>query len=89
MRICDCVSALEKSLESSKLGSKDHFDFCRPTGVVDRGAACYTKGTGFESRVRHGCKIVRPFIGGTGDGQSGASIIKWSLVLALVVGQGL
>ena len=32
---------------------------CRPAGVVDRGT---TKGTGFESRVRHGCKIVRPFI---------------------------
>ena len=28
----------------------------RPTGVVDRGADCCTKCTGFESRVRHGCK---------------------------------
>ena len=43
------------------------FIICRPTGVMDRGADCYTKGTGFESRVRHGCKTVRPFIGGNGD----------------------
>ena len=28
---------------------------CRLTGVVGRG----TKGTGFESRVRHGCQTVR------------------------------
>ena len=61
----------------------------RSAGVVDRGADCYTKGTGFESRVRHGCKTVRPFIGGNGDRLSGASIITWSLLLAFVVGQGL
>ena len=61
---------------------------CRQTGVVDSAADCYTKDTGFESRVRHGCKTVRPFIGGNGDRLSGAPIIKWSPVLSLVVGQG-
>ena len=61
----------------------------RPTGVVGRGAAWYIEGTGLESRVRHGCKTVRPFIRGNGDRLSGALIIKWSPVLALVVGQGL
>ena len=49
---------------------------CRPVDVVNREADCYTKGTGFESRVRHGCKTVSPFIGGNGDRLSGASIIK-------------
>ena len=39
----------------------------RPTGVVDKGADGYTKGPGFESRVRHGCETVRPFIGDDGD----------------------
>ena len=62
---------------------------CRPAGVVDSGVDCYTKGTGFESRIWHGCKIVRPFIGGNGDHLSGAPIIKWAPVLALVVRQGL
>ena len=32
----------------------------QPSGVVVRGAGCYTKGPGFESRVRHGCQTVRP-----------------------------
>ena len=50
---------------------------CQPTGLVDRGADCYTKGTGFESRVRHACKIVRQFIGGNDYSPSGATIIKW------------
>ena len=45
---------------------------CQPTGLVDRGADCYTKGSGLESRVRHGCKTVCPFIGGDGDCLSGA-----------------
>ena len=56
----------------------------RPTGVVGRGADCYTKGTGFEFRVRHGCKIVRPFTGGNGYRLSGAPLIKRSPLLALV-----
>ena len=56
---------------------------------MDWGADGYTKGTGFESRVRHGCQTVRPFIGGNGDRLSGAPIIKWSPLLALVIGQGL
>ena len=34
---------------------------------MDRGADCYRKGTGVESWVRHGCKIVRLFIGGNGE----------------------
>ena len=58
-----------------------------PTGAVDRGADCYTEGTRFESRIRHGCKTVHPFIGG--DRLSSASIIEWSPLLALVVDQGL
>ena len=57
----------------------------RPTGVVDRGADSYTKGTGFESWIRHGCKTVRRFIGSNGDRLSGASLIKWSPIPALVV----
>ena len=57
----------------------------RPTGVVDRGADCYTKGTGFESRVRHGYKTVCPFIGGKGDHLTGDPLIKWSPRLALIV----
>ena len=44
--------------------------------VVDRGAECYTNSTRFESRVRNGCKIVRPFLGDNGDRLSSASIIK-------------
>ena len=58
---------------------------CRPIGVADRDADCYTEGTEFESRVRHGCKTVRPFIGDNGEYLAGASIIEWSPVLALVV----
>ena len=34
--------------------------FGRPSDVVVRRAGCYTKGPGFESRVRHGCQTVRP-----------------------------
>ena len=30
-----------------------------PSGVVVRGADSYTKDPGFESRVKHGCQIVR------------------------------
>ena len=59
----------------------------RPTSVVDSGADCYTKGTGFESRISHGCKTVPPFIGAKVTAYSGASIIKWSPHLTLVVGQ--
>ena len=62
---------------------------CRPVDVVNREADCYTKGTGFESRVRHGCKTVSPFIGSNGDLLAGAPVIKWSPDLALVLGQGL
>ena len=62
---------------------------CRPAGVVDRGANCYAKGSGFESWVRYGCKTVPPFIAVNGDPLSGASIIKWSPLPSLVVGQGL
>ena len=58
----------------------------RPTGIVGRGADCCTKGTGFESRVRHGCEIVRHFIRSNGDRLSGAVILKWSPFQALVVG---
>ena len=69
---------------------KDHNSFsCRPTGVVGKRADCYTKGTGYETRVRHGCKIVRPFKGGNGDRLSGVSIIKWLPIPVLVFGQGL
>ena len=32
----------------------------RPNRVVVRGAGCYIKGPGFESRVRHGYQTVRP-----------------------------
>ena len=32
----------------------------RPNGAVVRAAGCCTRGTGFESRVRHGCRAVRP-----------------------------
>ena len=39
----------------------------RPTGVVGRGADCYTEGNGFESQVSHGCKTVRSFIEGNSD----------------------
>ena len=56
-----------------------------PTGVVDRGTVCYTKGTGFESQVRHGCKIVHPFIRGNGHRLSGAPLIKLSTLLVLIV----
>ena len=35
----------------------------RPTGgKVVREAGCYTKGPGFKSRVRHGCRAVRPWL---------------------------
>ena len=59
----------------------------QPTGVVSRGADCYKKGTGIESRVRYGCKIVVPFIEGNGNRLSGTSIIKWSPLPDLIVGQ--
>ena len=34
----------------------------RPNGSVVREAGCYTRGFGFESRVRHGCRAVRPWL---------------------------
>ena len=62
---------------------------CRPTGVVDSGTD-YAEGTGLKSWIRHGCKTDYPFIlGGNGGRLLGASIIKRSPLLALVVGQGL
>ena len=33
----------------------------RPSGVVARRAGCYTKGPGFEYRIRHGYKNVLPW----------------------------
>ena len=41
------------------------------------------------SRVRHGCKNYPSLYRGNGDRLSGASIVKWSSLPALVVGQGL
>ena len=32
----------------------------QPSGVVVRGAYCYTKGLGFKSRIRHKCQTVCP-----------------------------
>ena len=32
-----------------------------PSGVVARDAGCCTEGPGFESRVKNGCKTVRPW----------------------------
>ena len=59
----------------------------RLAGVVDMGVDCYTRGTGLESRARHGCKIVRPLLAGNFDRLLGASVIKWLPLLALVIGQ--
>ena len=42
---------------------------------MDRVADCNAKGIGFESRVRHGCKIASPFIGGNGDRLLGAVVV--------------
>ena len=36
------------------------FHLGQPSGIVFRGAGCYTKGPEFESRVRHGCQTIRP-----------------------------
>ena len=32
-----------------------------------REAGCYTEDPGIDSGVKHGCKTVRPFIGGNDD----------------------
>ena len=34
----------------------------RPNGAVVREAGCCTRGSGFESQVRHGCRAVRPWL---------------------------
>ena len=33
-----------------------------PNGAVVREAGCCTRSSGFESRVRHGCRAVRPWL---------------------------
>ena len=33
----------------------------RQSGAMIREAGCYTKGPGFESRIKHGCHIARPW----------------------------
>ena len=34
----------------------------RPNGAVVREASCCTRGSGFKSRVRHGCRAVPPWL---------------------------
>ena len=53
---------LTQAASSAGLGEK-FFSLdliCRPSGVVVRGASCFTKRSGFEYRVRHGCQTVLP-----------------------------
>ena len=42
-------------------GKTQAFFNAPPNGAVVREAGCYTRGSGFESRVRHGCRAVRPW----------------------------
>ena len=42
--------------------NQDPFHYLAPTGgEVVTEAGCYTKGPGFEFRVRHGCRAVHPW----------------------------
>ena len=57
---------MKKYLRNYKL-DENLFAFdgiCRPAGGVDRGADCYTKGTGFKFRVRHAfvLNVVNSFL---------------------------